>query len=217
MRYPRAVRRRPLAVLLVVAVLFGMFVAPSLGLANIEEQRARLPPPATDCEDPVEGVWLSHSYYPQHEWYMFTLRVRRTAPGSSDLTGEIEAHAWNSEPNEPEPPACRPGLDHWVVFMTARGHLDPDGTIHFGGTTWRVKDTFCGYPPGAGMYNLDQFSGKIDPAILEFQSVNNDGGEAVNEPTVFRRIGCLEPLPTPHPVVRPPPFFPSMRTGGCGK
>lgn len=216
MRYPRAVRRRPVTLFVAALVVAAMLFAPGIGHANIEEQRARLPPPAT-CQDPVEGVWLSHSWYPQQEWYMFTLRVRRASAGSRDLVGEIESHAWNGTTQEVEPPACRSGLDHWVIFMPARGHLDEDGTIHFGGTSWRVKDTFCGYAPGLGSYNLDQFSGKIDADLQEFQSVNNDGGEAVNEPTVFRRVGCLEPRPTPHPVVAPPPFFPSMRTGGCGK
>jgi hypothetical protein len=45
----------------------------------------------------------------------------------------------------------------------------------------------CGHPHG---YNPDNFSGEIDPWRAEFQSVNNDGDRAVNEPHVFRRIRC---------------------------
>jgi hypothetical protein len=42
------------------------------------------------------------------------------------------------------------------------------------------------------LYRPDHFTGTIDPAIQEFQSVNNDGGRAVNDPMVFRRIACGE-------------------------
>jgi hypothetical protein len=192
-----------------------MFVAPGVGRATVEEQRARLPPPAT-CRDGVEGVWQSHTYNPVYrDWYMFTLRIRRKEPGSRELVGEIVSHSWNGVPDQPEPPPCRPGLDHWVVHMPAVGTIDGQ-FVRFGGTSWSVKERLCGMAPGPGMYNLDQFSGTIDPELQEFQSVNNDGGRSVNEPTVFRRVGCLEPPRQPHVQVAPPPFYPSARTGGCG-
>ncbi len=210
----RRLRRRTVASVL-VAVMLGLVLFPGVGRATIEEQRARLPPPAT-CADGVEGVWLSHTYNPSYQdWYMFTLRIRRKAAGSPELVGEIEAHSWNGSTQDTEPPACRSGLDHWTVFMPAVG-TEVNGLVHFGGTSWRVKDSFCGSSPGYGSYNLDNFSGQIDPTIQEFQSVNNDGGRSVNDPTVFRRIGCLEPPPVPHVQVAPPPFYPSTRTGGCG-
>jgi hypothetical protein len=41
-------------------------------------------------------------------------------------------------------------------------------------------------------YHPDHFTGTIDPQREEFQSVNNDGGRAVNDPMVFRRIGCVD-------------------------
>lgn len=222
-RYPRAVpvppvtaarRRRRAFAALVAGAVVGLALFPGIGHATIEEQRARLPPPAT-CADGVEGVWLSHTYNPTYsDWYMFTLRIRRKAAGSKELVGEIESHSWNGSQEDTEPPACRIGLDHWTVFMPAEG-TEVNGLVHFGGTSWRVKDAFCGTAPTPGTYNLDHFSGQIDPAIQEFQSVNNDGGRSVNDPTVFRRIGCLEPPPVPHVQVAPPPFYPSMRTGGC--
>lgn len=211
---PARRQRRAVAALLATA-LAALVLFPGIGRATIEEQRARLPPPAT-CADGVEGVWLSHTYNPDYQdWYMFTLRIRRRAAGSPQLIGEIESHSWDGSPQEAEPPACRPGLNHWTVFMSAEGTL-VNGLVHFWGTSWRVKDTFCGYAPGPSSYNLDHFSGQIDPAIQEFQSVNNDGGRSVNDPTVFRRIGCLEPPPVPHVQVAPPPFYPTARSGGCG-
>ena len=59
-----------------------------------------------------------------------------------------------------------------------------------------------------------EISGRIDPEIQEFRSVNNDGGPAVNVPQVFRRIRCFPPQSNPHVTVDPPPFQPP-RTGGC--
>ncbi len=207
-------RRRAILALL-AAALAAVVLFPGIGRATIEEQRARLPPPAT-CPDGVEGVWLSHTYNPDYQdWYMFTLRIRRKAPGSAELIGEIESHSWDGTPQEAEPPACRAGLNHWTVAMPAQG-TEVNGLVHFWGTSWHVKESFCGSSPGLGSYNLDHFSGQIDPAIQEFQSVNNDGGRSVNDPTVFRRIGCFEPPPVPHIQVAPPPFYPSTRTGGCG-
>ena len=64
--------------------------------------------------------------------------------------------------------------------------------------------SICGSSIGFG-YNLDNFTGTIDPEIQEFQSVNNDGGISVNEPNVFRRIRCFEG-PAPTDDVEPPPF-----------
>ena len=36
------------------------------------------------------------------------------------------------------------------------------------------------YRSGPWGYNLDNFSGEIDPEIQEFQSLNNDGGRDVD-------------------------------------
>jgi len=214
---PQSPRRRRRARFVYALAAIGFAAAilvPSPAPANIQEQRARLPPPAT-CTDPVEGVWMSHKFNPQFgDWYIFTLEVRR-APGSqTDLRGVIRAHSWIAGPQESEPPPCRAGLDHWVVFMTAQGTISPAGEIVFFGTSWRLESSLCGRSPGPGQYNLDRFSGRIDPAIQEFQSVNNDGGRAVNEPTVFRRVRCLDPPTAPHVKVAPPPMRPPS-TGGC--
>ncbi len=94
--------------------------------------------------------------------------------------------------------------------MPAEGHVNGN-EIFFGGTSWRNDRTFCGSPTTG--YYPDRFSGTIDPAILEFQSVNNDGGPMVNYPTVFRRIRCSDTPQSPHVVSEPPPFYPNT---GCG-
>ena len=92
--------------------------------------------------------------------------------------------------------------------------------MHFGGTSWRLTNVFCGPNPPFPDYNLDQFSGTIDPDLQEFQSVNNDGGVMVNMPTVFRRIQCFDAPPPPRVAVTPPPFFPKAsvepEASGCG-
>lgn len=210
---PRGSRRAWLTV--GVVAVAGAMVFPAMAPATVEEQRQRLPPPAA-CGDPVEGVWMSHNYYPQYrDWYIFTLEVRRTAHGSAFLTGQITAHSWTGTSRESAPPPCTPGRDHWEVLMPSRGQLFPDGTIHFGGVSWHTTARHCGLGPVS--YNADQFSGRINPALQEFQSVDNDGGRSVNEPTVFRRVRCFEPPPVPHPVVAPPPFTLPTRRGGCAR
>src|SRR5687768_9516453 len=71
---PRIVRR---VLLSAVAMIVVCLAFPGRPRANVQEQRARLPPPAT-CQDPVEGIWKSHALYPNHGiWHIFTLTVRR--------------------------------------------------------------------------------------------------------------------------------------------
>ncbi len=91
------------------------------------------------------------------------------------------------------------------------------GRIQFWGTSWRPEQSFCGPMLRAGQYNLDHFSGTIDPTLQEFQSVNNDGGRSVNDPTVFRRVRCLEQPPVARLSVAPPPFAPPRRAAGCSR
>jgi hypothetical protein len=200
-----------------VLCIAALVLFPQTLRATVEEQRARLPPPAS-CPDSVEGVWMSHKWDPRFDdWYVFTLRIRRTAPGAATLTGDIQAHYWNGTPQDQQPPPCTPGMHHQIVYMTAMGTAAPNGRIEFWGTQWRPDQALCGPPPRPGQYNLDHFSGTIDPAILEFQSVNNDGGRSINDPTVFRRVRCLDqPALAPHLNVAPPPFAPPRRTSaGC--
>ncbi len=207
---------------LAALVLAGSAVVlwPAAGEATVEEQRARLPPPAK-CTDDVEGVWLAHDFWGRYnEWYIFTLTIRRASPGSNELKGEILSHYWDGGPKDQQPPGCGGPPQDRFVKMPAVGTVK-DGDINFRGTSWREEPNPCG--PGGRFanngYNPDNFSGKIDPATQEFQSVNNDGGRAVNEPTVFRRVRCFDPAEQPRPTpidVKPPAFEPPRRFG-CGR
>jgi hypothetical protein len=197
-----------------VVILVGgaLTLLPSLAPATITEQRNRLPPPAF-CDDEVEGIWRSHSYWEHHgQWYVFTMEIHRVKGEPNRLQGHIVSHYWNGGPRDEEPPPCTPGGYRQIVRMPGAGSI-VNGTVTFGGTSWTLEQTFCG-PPSADYYP-DVFSGHIDPALQEFQSVNNDGGPAVNVPQVFRRIRCLDPDTPPHVTVSPPPFYLPER-GGCG-
>jgi hypothetical protein len=206
----RRPRRVVAAAVLVVAGLLTLL--PSLAPATITEQRNRLPPPAF-CEDEVEGIWRSHSYWEHHgQWYLFTMEVRRVKGEPNRLQGHIVSHYWAGGPRDEEPPVCAPGGYRQIVRMPGAGNI-ANGMVTFGGTSWTLEQTFCG-PPTANYYP-DVFSGRIDPALQEFQSVNNDGGPAVNVPQVFRRIRCLDPESQPHVTVTPPAFYLPER-GGCG-
>jgi hypothetical protein len=191
---------------------------PGLGRAStVAEQRARLPPPA-DCKDPVAGLWKSHSYDQVfRDWTVFTLDIYRPEPGKPQLSGRIVNHSWQADPHESEPPPCRGEL-RYIVSMNAEGTV-LDGRIDFWGVgTWSLDEVPCGsWNMG---YNLDHFSGQIDPDLMEFQSVNNDGGRAVNDPVVFRRVQCHdgeEVDQEPRIEVAPPPFTPpEEQAQGCG-
>jgi hypothetical protein len=178
---------------------------------TIAEQRQRLPPPAR-CADPVAGVWRSHTFDERWgEWNAFTLHIRRDPNQPELLVGDIVNHSWFGDVQEVQPGACE-GRLHYEVSMDALGTAS-GLTIEFGGQgSWRLDKVICGSFDGG--YNLDHFSGTIDPALQEFQSVNNDGGAAVNVATVFRRTGCLED--PPHAPVDPPPMMPPASGCHCG-
>ena len=201
-----------------VACFLGVALVPRSAPATIAEQRARLPP-AAECDDEaVAGIWRSHTYTPRRrEWYVFTLHIRRVTGAPEQLVGRISSHFWRGGPEDEEPPSCERARYQMTVSFDARGTVRDGVHIHFGGIgAWQVDASPCGARPGG--YNLDHFSGTIDPSILEFQSVNNDGGAAVNEPTVFRRIRCPPTQSAEAPTVHttPPSFYPE-RLGGCGR
>lgn len=188
---------------------------PAMLSATVEEQRARLPPPAT-CQDPVEGIWRAHRHDEAYgDWAIFTLSLRRAAAGSVLLTGTIAMEFWSGSPQEQLPPPCRPGLRHYIVDQNAVGRLDPGGALRFDATNFHLRQDVC--PGSFHGYNLDHFSGVIDAARQEFQSVNNDGGRANNEPNVFRRVGCFDAMPAPHVEVAPPPFQAPPTRHGCSR
>lgn len=184
--------------------------------ATIQEQRERLPPPA-ECTEPITGRWKSHQYTPRFsDWTIFVLDVRRVEGSEPRLEGTISTHHWEGGPDQEEPGPCRPGQEEWLVSMDAAGTVNAEGRIAFWGVgKWRLDRVVCNHGPGG--YNLDHFTGVIDADLQEFQSVNNDGGRAVNEPTLFRRVSCLPPpgQTNPRVVTNPPPFYPQFPQGGC--
>ncbi len=188
--------------------------------STVAEQRARLPPPA-ECTDPVAGIWKSHSYdFVHYDWTVFTLDIKRVEPGVDRFTGTITNHSWEASEAQSSPPPCTGAL-RYVVSMDAEGKVE-SGVIDFYGVgTWRLDDVPCGYWDMD--YNLDHFTGKIDPELYEFQSVNNDGGRSINDPVVFRRVKCHDgqdvegQADEPRIAVAPPPFYPPEDEGaGCG-
>jgi len=207
-------RRRLRAVHVVAAAAaLLMILAASPAPADIQEQRARLPPPALDCTDPIDGVWMSHMYsVPSESWYITTLTIRHQATGSSALTANMRVEYWNGPPAEPNPPPCRPGGHHARVNEPSVGRAN-GLDVQIDATSWQLEQTLCGT---AGGYALDHLTGTIDPATFEFQSVNNDGATSVDEPALFRRIRCIDPARPPRPIVTPPALHPPGRAGGCG-
>lgn len=195
------------------AMLFAsLFIPRTAPGSTVTEQRALLPEPAA-CEDPVAGVWKSHNYNTfQGQWTEFTLEIRREPANPNTLEGRILNHSWMATVNFPEPPACS-GMLRYEVSMDGRGSVNGLDVEFWGVGQWQMDKLHCGSRLGFG-YNLDHFSGTIDPDLQEFQSVNNDGGIAINEPTVFRRIRCFEG-PAVNADVEPPPFQPP-RARGCG-
>lgn len=187
---------------------------------TVAEQRARLPPPAQCDDDLVQGIWKSHDYRSRYgEWTVFTLEIRRV--GKTDaLKGTIRNESWDGPADRSEPGPCRDQF-HRIVSMDAEGSIT-DGVIAFRGVgQWRLDNHICG---SSGMgYNLDDFTGPLEEARLEFQSVNNDGGRAVNEPTVFRRVSCLPEHEgavvdeRPKVYVKPPSYYApeEQSSGGC--
>jgi len=181
-------------------------------VTSVSSQRDRLPPPADCSDDEVVGVWKSHNFNPAYtHWSQFTLHVRRTEGQPDRLEGSISNHSWDGGPDQKEAPDCDRTSRRYVVSMDAVGTVK-DGFIEFGGVgEWRMDRMICGLPTFG--YNLDQFTGTIDQDIQEFQSVNNDGGISVNEPTVFRRVKCFVEEMEPTGPVEPPPFQPPKGLG----
>jgi hypothetical protein len=199
----------------VLAIPIALAIDVSEAPATVAEQRSRLPP-AAECESEVEGKWKALIWDEDDEWYEFTLEIHHDPDDKTKLTGTITVHSWNGPANEPEPPSKCRGLNY-IGKMDGSGSF-VDGQVVFGGADFHITEEICGRP---GLYNEDQFSGKLEPERQEFQSVNNDGGDAVNEPTVFRRIGCFDqPQDKPNPAsgdIKPPSFYPKKRrsSGGC--
>ena len=198
-------------------LLLGIMLAIPL-IASIEDQRLRLPPPATvddnsDCSDPVVGVWLGQHYNPRSiSWQKYRLHIRRVSPGSTALVGEVRVLYWTGAASLVVPPADCQGVGLSAEILQNATGTVVNNFLSFGGNDWRAGQVFCG-SRGSVAYNPDHFQGLINVGLQEFQSVNNDGGTAVNEPVVFRRIECAQRTPQPNVTVVLPTTEP-LRTHG---
>jgi hypothetical protein len=200
--------------LFLAAFLLAFIVRVPEAPATVAEQRARLPPPA-ECESPIEGKWKAIVFSSNDfSWYEFILEVHHAKDDPAHLTGMIYVDTWLGGPEQAEPGPCRGR--RYKGKMEGSGAF-ADGQVAFGGGAFQLVEVICGDQYTSVGYNPDQFTGRIEPERQEFQSVNNDGGNAVNEPTVFRRIGCFDEgtVAKPEGDVKPPPFFPARKTSGC--
>lgn len=198
---------------LMAALVASLLVHPRLAPASVEEQRARLPPPARDCPDPIEGSWEGREWFRGH-WYRFTLEIQRRAPGDEALVGTIWSHSWRGDEALTEPPECggegSTGRETRIA-MNARGTFI-QGTVDFEGYDWEVRDNVCG--TFTGVYYPDRFSGALEREGTEFRSVSEDGHNP-DGVVVFRRIRC-GPAPD-KPIPELPPRRPSPNYArGCG-
>lgn len=154
--------------------------------SGVSAQRSRLPS-AVRCRDAVAGLWRGHSFDSRrYNWHVFNLRIEREG---DSLHGGITVRTWEGGPSQQRPPArCEGDLDY-SLRMTAAGSITGE-EISFGARgPATVTSARC--PTPGFVYNPDHFSGTVDTGRQEFQSFNNDGGDSVNAPVLFRRIGCL--------------------------
>ena len=97
----------------------------------------------------------------------------------------MRVHYWFGGPDARTPPACNGNLEAFVTMEgtgTAHGlHLD------FTGSKPQLERAACGVYVN---YNPDHFTGTVDPETHVLSAVNNDGGNALNEPTLFHRLRC---------------------------
>ncbi len=173
-----------------------------LGTGTVKSQRDRLPP-AAECPDDIEGTWASHDHNPQAQyWVQHTLFIERGEQPNS-LVGRATARTWKGGSELVQPPPCT-GRRHYAVSYDGKGSLVGDEFRFAGYGGWTLERQFCGRNQNS--YNIDSFVGTLNTEIDELQVVNNDGGSAVNRPTVFRRVQCgtaampftpIQPLPQP--------------------
>jgi hypothetical protein len=211
-------RRRLLLRLAFVVTFLGVVLSPSKAPGTVQEQRQRLPPPAKCEEDDVAGYWKSHQYSPVYrDWVEFTLEIHRVPGSQTKLVGTILNHSWQGGPEKEQAGKCD-GDSRWRMRIKMEGEGTYDkGELNFRALNWKLDQLICGEIPASMVYYLDNFTGKIDFDLQEFQSLNNDQGRSINEPTVFRRVGCLgDDIAPPSVDLEPPALFPEgMRGGGC--
>jgi hypothetical protein len=191
-----------------------VLLAPVLSApGTVTEQRDRLPAaPGQGCDDEIVGVWMDHTYnVTSAYWVQHELTIER-GEAPNELKGFARVRTWDGDASAKQPPLCDGVTSHYIVRYDAVGTLVGDQFEFYGVGDWEREQVICGNK-NAG-YNLDHFTGTLDRELQEFQTVNNDGGTAVNMPTVFRRLRCREPVAvdysTPKVESKPSSRF------GCG-
>jgi len=166
----------------------ALVIAPAAGAGPTAQvhDMASEPPKNDPCDDPVVGHWSSVQHYPHWgQWYDYALEIRRESKGSSTLTGTLRSHYWFGGSDARTPPACNGTLEA-IVVMTGTGTAR--GTdLDFGGSNPQLERAICGR---YNTYAPDHFTGTLNPATQVFSAMNNDGGNAVNEPVLFHRDRC---------------------------
>jgi hypothetical protein len=160
--------------------------APAPGDPNaLSAQRGRIGE-AAECTDPVAGTWRSSLYDGQRrQWYVFTLTVHRAG---AVLSGTIQSKFWQGPRSQPRAPTSCAETRLWaVVSMPARGVLGDDNRVRFGSSSFTVEHLHCGDHID---YTPDRFSGTLNPAKNEFQSIVTDGANLIDQPLLLRRIAC---------------------------
>ena len=186
---------------------FSLIAVVLLTGSVIQEQQARLPPPAT-CDDSVEGIWKAHAFSEVHDqWYLIELHVRRVKGSDTEIKGDMRFEIWTGDENRHVPPSCDKTDFRARVFQNAKGTVE-ENAIQFQAIDVEIERV-CGLVFG---YNLDAFGGTINPDTEEFHSLANDGGMWVNFPVVFRRVRCFM-SDDDIPYVAPPPFQPRTISG----
>jgi len=201
----------------VYGTVLALLLRPGSSRGSIAEQRNRLPPPA-HCEDPIEGEWKAHQYNDMwKQWVIFRLEIRRKVGSANELVGTIHNETWAGTKADQEPGACSATVPYRLrVSMPESSGTFIDGKVSFLAPAWKFDELVCGKLPMGFGYRPDHFTGTVEVDRQEFQSVNNDGGRAVNEPTLFRRVRCFDaPTRKPTSQVKPPPFVPPERSDGC--
>lgn len=138
--------------------------------------------PAECGGDRIAGVWRGPRGRFSFWNYQVTLHIQR-ASGSA-ITGRMVGVWWTG--SRRRPPPCEAGQTAFQVTQPAQGTFE-NNRFAFRATSYRIDRVICGAPTS---YSPDHFVGTLDENASILRTVNNDGGNAVNDPEVFRRIRC---------------------------
>jgi hypothetical protein len=174
--------RRPIWLLPLVCLAVA---APAYG-DLVERPRQPPPPDTAECGgDRIVGTWRATKWL--RGWHnVRTMQIRRA--GGDQIEGRIVGLWWDGAQNQRRPPPCAPYQTAYQVSEPSRGHFIGGDRVSFRAASYRIDRAICGSPPS--VYNLDHFTGTLDPRRAIIRAVNNDGRAARNDDYVFRRVSC---------------------------